>query len=221
MNEDDIIKSLADDFLNDDKEIVTGEPNAEEKTETKNGEGRESLEQDANNNHKFDSSAIQSLIEENNKKIFEAINDLKSSLNQKATTEQTDEEKILLKEMTNKLGIDSINKQMQDVLSQLLEHKRQETFNSEWNKFSKEFPEISQDELYKWAIDNDIKEKLTTADGWRTIVKFMRNQTKTKDLPDNITGSASGVKQSSFDKIKKGEAVSDIEIGQSILDMIK
>lgn len=97
--------------------------------------------------------------------------------------------------------------------------RQQEIFSKNSAEFKKDFPTIKLEELGKFADENGFMPLLgENYDGWKAVAKAMINLAKVSGEPDPIIGSnrgAGGV--SAFERVKKGENVSDIELGAEIL----
>ena len=97
--------------------------------------------------------------------------------------------------------------------------RQQEIFNKNSAEFKKDFPTIKLEELGKFADENGFMPLLgENYDGWKAVAKAMIGLSKVSGEPDPIIGSnrgAGGV--SAFERVKKGENVSDIELGAEIL----
>lgn len=97
--------------------------------------------------------------------------------------------------------------------------RQQEVFNKNSAEFKKDFPTIKLEELGKFADENGFMPLLgENYDGWKAVAKAMINLAKVSGEPDPIIGSnrgAGGV--NAFERVKKGENVSDIELGAEIL----
>lgn len=97
--------------------------------------------------------------------------------------------------------------------------RQQEIFSKNSAEFKKDFPTIKLEELGKFADENGFMPLLgENYDGWKAVAKAMINLAKVSGEPDPIIGSnrgAGGV--SAFERVKKGESVSDIELGAEIL----
>lgn len=97
--------------------------------------------------------------------------------------------------------------------------RQQEIFSKNSAEFKKDFPTIKLEELGKFADENGFMPLLgENYDGWKAVAKAMINLAKVSGEPDAIIGSnrgAGGV--NAFERVKKGENVSDIELGAEIL----
>nr|DAF05260.1 MAG TPA: hypothetical protein [Caudoviricetes sp.] len=97
--------------------------------------------------------------------------------------------------------------------------RQQEIFNKNSAEFKKDFPTIKLEELGKFADENGFMPLLgENYDGWKAVAKTMISLAKVSGEPDPIIGSnrgAGGV--NAFERVKKGENVSDIELGAEIL----
>ena len=97
--------------------------------------------------------------------------------------------------------------------------RQQEIFNKNSAEFKKDFPTLKLEELGIFADENGFMPLLgENYDGWKAVAKAMINLAKVSGEPDPIIGSnrgAGGV--NAFERVKKGENVSDIELGAEIL----
>lgn len=97
--------------------------------------------------------------------------------------------------------------------------RQQEIFSKNSAEFKKDFPTIKLEELGKFADENGFMPLLgENYDGWKAVAKAMITLAKVSGEPDPIIGSnrgAGGV--NAFDRVKKGENVSDVELGAEIL----
>lgn len=97
--------------------------------------------------------------------------------------------------------------------------RQQGIFNKNSAEFKKDFPTIKLEELGKFADENGFMPLLgENYDGWKAVAKAMINLAKVSGEPDPIIGSNRGTNEAgAFDRIKKGENVSDVELGAEIL----
>jgi len=97
--------------------------------------------------------------------------------------------------------------------------RQQEIFNKNSAEFKKDFPTIKLEELGKFADENGFMPLLgENYDGWKAVAKAMINLAKVSGEPDPIIGSNRGTGGvNAFERVKKGENVSDIELGAEIL----
>jgi hypothetical protein len=97
--------------------------------------------------------------------------------------------------------------------------RQQGIFNKNSAEFEKDFPTIKLEELGKFADENGLMPLLgENYDGWKAVAKAMINLAKVSGEPDPIIGSNRGTNEAgAFDRIKKGENVSDVELGAEIL----
>ena len=110
--------------------------------------------------------------------------------------------------------------QFQAVQAAAAEQARQQgIFNKNSAEFKKDFPTIKLEELGKFADENGFMPLLgENYDGWKAVAKAMINLAKVSGEPDPIIGSNRGTNEAgAFDRIKKGENVSDVELGAEIL----
>lgn len=97
--------------------------------------------------------------------------------------------------------------------------RQQGIFNKNSAEFKKDFPTIKLEELGKFADENGFMPLLgENYDGWKAVAKAMISLAKASGEPDPIIGSNRGTNEvGAFDRIKKGENVSDVELGAEIL----
>lgn len=97
--------------------------------------------------------------------------------------------------------------------------RQQEIFNKNSAEFKKDFPTIKLEELGKFADENGFMPMLgEDYDGWKAVAKAMIAIAKTNGEPDPIIGSNRNSNEvGAFDRMKKGESVSDVELGAEIL----
>ena len=97
--------------------------------------------------------------------------------------------------------------------------RQQGIFNKNSAEFKKDFPTIKLEELGKFADENGFMPLLgENYDGWKAVAKAMISLAKVSGEPDPIIGSNRGTNEAgAFDRIKKGENVSDVELGAEIL----
>ena len=141
---------------------------------------------------------------------------------QSAPTVMTPEQQAMLESM----GLGDIG-QIKEQLAQFQaaqaaaaeQARQQEIFSKNSAEFKKDFPTIKLEELGKFADENGFMPLLgENYDGWKAVAKAMIGLAKVSGEPDPIIGSnrgAGGV--SAFERVKKGENVSDIELGAEIL----
>ncbi|MCD8212680.1 MAG: hypothetical protein LUC34_01255 [Campylobacter sp.] len=97
--------------------------------------------------------------------------------------------------------------------------RQKEVFEKNINRLRSEFPTIKPDDLGKWAQQNEL-EGLISDDysGWRAVAMAMLNTATPQQSPDNTIGTnKNGNELGAFEKLKKGEDVSDVELGASLL----
>ena len=97
--------------------------------------------------------------------------------------------------------------------------RQQEIFNKNSAEFKKDFPTIKLEELGKFADENGFMPLLgENYDGWKAVAKTMISLAKVSGEPDPIVGGNRGAGAvSAFDRMEKGESVSDVELGAEIL----
>lgn len=152
----------------------------------------------------------------------EALKSEEATPKQSAPAVMTPEQQAMLESM----GLGDIG-QIKEQLAQFQaaqaaaaeQARQQEIFNKNSAEFKKDFPTIKLEELGKFADENGFMPLLgENYDGWKAVAKAMINLAKVSGEPDPIIGSnrgAGGV--SAFERVKKGESVSDIELGAEIL----
>ena len=128
--------------------------------------------------------------------------------------------------LLEQLGLGNLA-QMQGQLNELMagqakaqeQARAQAVFNQNSASFEKEFPTIKLEELGKFAEANGFMQFLgEDYNGWKLVAKAMLNVATPKQEPDAITGNGGGGNEiSAFERLKKGEDVSDIELGAELL----
>jgi hypothetical protein len=202
MTESEAIESLTNDFLSDGEEEVV-EPVAE----VVEAEPAAEAPQD-----------LAAILEAQLRPIRDELEALKAP---KQTEKQPNtEEQEIIAQMQQQLGLTQMKQQQEALQQQLAQEQKEKEFVRAWGAFEKAHPNVSQDDLVKYAKDNELNAFLGNPKGWETIYKGMSIQAKAKDKPDNITPSGSSTaKGSAFERMRKGEKVSDIELGEEILGL--
>jgi len=128
------------------------------------------------------------------------------------------EEDMLVRQAQEKLGLDM---QKQQQLYQMAEEYRmQKETEALVSQFKKEFPEIELKDMGKFAEENGMMDALNSRDlgMWGIVAKTMRMVSKPVDKPDAITPTAQkGAEVTVWDRMKKGESVSETEQGAALL----
>ena len=110
--------------------------------------------------------------------------------------------------------------QMQEQISQAQEAARKRAvFDKNLDQFSKDYPTIKPEEMGKWAEQNGFLSLLgENYDGWKAVANAMIKIATPTQKPDEIIDTnRSGGELGAFDRMKKGEEVSDVEIGAELL----
>lgn len=166
---------------------------------------------------------IKKMLEEHNQKLSA----IQEQVNQKNQPQMSDEEKAQANEkaqaiaqLQNDLGIKAMQEQLQ---AKQEEEQRRAQFNSEVATFNKMHPDVNVDDIAQWAKDNNAEMFLGGgAKGWNIIYQAMQAQAKPTKAPDPITPSSSvSAEVSAFDRIKKGESPSMVDIGDALLNASK
>lgn len=115
-----------------------------------------------------------------------------------------------------------INAQKEAMAQSQEQARREQVFSSNLAQLKKEFPTIDPDELGKFANEKELIGFLgEDYKGWKLVASHMISLAKPTSSPDPITSSnGKSAEASAFDKIKKGEDVSDIEFGAELLKSI-
>ncbi|WP_162166278.1 HIT family hydrolase [Campylobacter fetus] len=168
--------------------------------------------------------------------ILQSLQELKSSKEpEQAKIENTptkvDQE--ALNEELNSLGLNNLQMQLnaqqealnaqQEKINIASEQARlQSVFNANLEQLKKEFPTIDPDELGKFAMQKELFSFLgEDYKGWKLVASHMISLAKPTSTPDQITSSSGKTGEiTAFDKLKKGENVSDIEFGAELLKSI-
>lgn len=215
MTEQEAIQSLADELIRED-EVSTQEiqetPDQIEQQENQNVITQQNL-QDAINN-----ALAQKQVSQTQEQDSQSNN-----VNSELGVNEFSEEQL---KTLNSLGLGGINeliRAVKDIQKQneevKAEKQRRESFAVEIEKFKETYPTIKPDEIAKWANERGFDALLSQGfDGWSAIAKEMIKQAKNTQIPDEIIGTNKlGNELGAFEKIKKGEEVSDIEIGTDLL----
>lgn len=129
-------------------------------------------------------------------------------------------------ELLSQMGLSSIagmQAQLNEIMAKQAQAqeqaRQQQVFNQNSTAFEKEFPTIKLEELGKFAQANNAMQFLgEDYNGWRLVAKAMLNTATPKKEPDAIVGTGGGRNElSAFDRLKKGENVSDLDIGAELL----
>ena len=126
-------------------------------------------------------------------------------------------------QMIEQLGLSQMRAQINEIAAKQAEAqeqaRRQAVFNQNITQFEKEFPTIKPQELGKFAEANGALDFLgENYNGWKLVAMAMINKAAPQSEPDAIVGNGGGKNEvSAFDRLKKGESVSDLEIGAELL----
>lgn len=152
------------------------------------------------------------IIQEQAKKLEEMTK------KQEEATQPLSEEDMMIEQARQKLGIDM---QKQQELYKIAEEMRaQKELEVIINTFKKEFPEVELKDMGEFAETNDLMDLLNSRDlnQWRVVAKAMRVVAKPAAKPDAITPTAQkGAETTVWDRMKKGDEVSDTEFGAALL----
>lgn len=111
-------------------------------------------------------------------------------------------------------------RQLQEAQAQAQEAARKRAvFDKNLDQFSKDYPTIKPEEMGKWAEQNGFLPLLGESyDGWKAVANAMIKIATPTQKPDEIVDTnKSGGELGAFDRMKKGEDVSDVEIGAELL----
>lgn len=217
MTENEAIDLLAGELMNTNQ----NEPNKQEADQTN--------KQEVNQGENISQNEINSQIINSLEKISQKLDKNEPSEPNTQQNMPSEQEMAL-----NELGLGSVAAQLAAQQKQLDEQqaliqaqqeqqRRQAVFDSNVEKLRKEFPTINPDDLGKWANENGLSDLVSeNYNGWRVVAKAMINIARAANSPDLITSSnGSNATQSAFDRLQKGEAVDDLELGAEILKMSK
>lgn len=201
--------------------LLQGEPQEEPKVEAQEPV-QEAPKVEAKEPVSNDLPDIKKMLEDHNQKLT-AIQEQVNQKNQ-PQTQMSDEEKAqadakaqAIAQLQNDLGIKEMQEQLQ---AKKQEEQRKAQFDAEVATFNKMHPDVNVDDIAKWAKDNNAEMFLGGgANGWNIIYKAMQAQAQPVKSPDPITPSSSvSAEVSAFDRIKKGEKPSMVDIGDAILN---
>jgi len=119
------------------------------------------------------------------------------------------------------LGLDAMQEQLNKQQAFYDEQQAKIAFNNAWNDFTKTHPNVTQQELYNWAVGNKLADLVATPNGWEVLYKAMQFQAQPKSSPDPITpiAKSNNNENSAFERKKRGEEVPEIELGMELLNM--
>lgn len=199
MTEQEAVESLAQNFLGEEtpQEAPQGEAQPQPQTEDSS----------------FD---VRALLEAQNSKIDKLSEEIRAGGKKETEKENrpqmSPEEQTLIQQVQEQMGIDQLKQQQAELMEQLV-------FEREWKKFEKAHPEVTKEELGKWAEENDFAQYLSEPSGWDLIRRAMGAQAQPNEKPDQIipqTPKGAGV--SAFDRLKRGEEVKGYELGMEIIE---
>ncbi|AQW85560.1 hypothetical protein CPIN18021_0298 [Campylobacter pinnipediorum subsp. caledonicus] len=221
MTENEALASLVNELVGDSEVQETqeqGQEAQEQGQESKEETKQEAQEQKGLNPDDIKNALAQAL----NEQEAQEQQAQEQSQQQAEPTPAELERETLLKE----LGLSDYNQKMQELQAfkaqqeQMMEQARkQELFNQNINMFEKEFPTIKPEDLGKFAEENGVIDLLgEDYKGWKIVAKAMLNTATPKETPDDIIGTnGATAKSDTFERIKRGESVSNVDIGEELL----
>jgi|GEM_PF-4030564 len=159
------------------------------------------------------------------------INPLREQLTAQNTPALTEEEAALM-ELKQRLGLDGIeneNKALRDQLEQINQARQAERMANDVRSFKEGKPDnaeqIVMDELNRLAQTNPgLAAQFDNPEGWNYIYQAKAAASQPAHKPDPILNTGGGQpapEQSAFDRMKKGESVSRVDLGMDILKSIQ
>ncbi|AQW81373.1 hypothetical protein CPIN17260_1084 [Campylobacter pinnipediorum subsp. pinnipediorum] len=212
LTEADVIQSLIGEITGDETQETQDTPESkEENTEAIKSE--ESKEASGLSEEAFSNAVLNALSKAKEQE-------------QTQTQEEPTPEQLQRKQTLEQLGIGNYDelaaqveqmKQMQQ--EAILKEQKRQTFNKNLEQFSKDFPTIKPEDMGKWAETNGFLNFLgDDYTGWKLVAQAMMNVATPKEKPDNIIGNTGSASESNvFEKIKKGEDVSNVDLGSALL----
>lgn len=217
MTEQDAINALVSELEAGDEQVTEGqtEPQGSEPAETQQTEHPQITQENLQN---MIASAMQGIEEQ---KAAQEAEKAKAAEQAKAVQLPPEQQALL-----DSMGLQGMP-QMQEQIRQLQEAQAQAqeaarkraVFDKNLDQFSKDYPTIKPEEMGKWAEQNGFLSLLgENYDGWKAVANAMIKIATPTQKPDEIIDTnRSGGELSAFDRIKKGEDVSDVEIGAELL----
>jgi hypothetical protein len=167
---------------------------------------------------KIDVAAIIKQATDQQQKLFDEKLKAMEAKMQPQQEEQIDEEAMQIEQARQKLGMDM---EAMAAAKQLAEqNKMRAAFEATEREFKKEFPDVDMKEMGEWAQEVGMIGDLNSGDinRWRVVAGLMKRIAQPKGNPDPITPTATkGTETSVWDKTKKGEDVSMVDLGEAIL----
>ena len=216
MTEQDAINALVSELEASDGQATEGqtEPQGSEPAEAQQTEHPQITQENLQN---MIASAMQGIEEQKAQEAEKA-----KTAEQAKAVQLPPEQQALLDSM----GLQGMP-QMQEQIRQLQEAQAQAqeaarkraVFDKNLDQFGKDYPTIKPEEMGKWAEQNGFLSLLgENYDGWKAVANAMIKIATPTQKPDEIIDTnKSGGELSAFDRIKKGEEVSDVEIGAELL----
>jgi hypothetical protein len=134
---------------------------------------------------------------------------------------QPTEEELAIEEAKSRLGMNNLaqTSQIEELKAQLAEMQGREIFKEEWHKIESEFQGLTKEELGAYAKSKGLEAALNNPASWKTIASMMKAEAAPKPAePQVVSTAGTQVKEDTAEKIKKGETVSDIELGEYLLN---
>jgi hypothetical protein len=157
--------------------------------------------------------------------LLQQLNDnitgLRDSMKPKPTKEELDAQNSI-NSIKQTLGFDSLaqSDQLEQLKAQINELQGREYFKDEWRKLEREFAGITKEELGAFAKKEGLEGALNNPAAWRAIVKMMKAEADPIPNKEQIVkgGGGEAKKDDPIKRMKNGETVSDIEIGEYLLN---
>jgi hypothetical protein len=168
--------------------------------------------------------------------LEEKLSNLDEKLSQNKNQPLTEEEEALA-QLRDKLGLSKIEelenklKQYEEREQKRQEAQRQAKIESDRNVFLQNKPPNAEELVVKElqrlkSVNPSLAQELYNAglEGWNYIYNSVVDRSAPRQQPDNITQTSNGFTNNNsnavFDKIKKGEDVDNIAVGNAILDKL-
>lgn len=205
------------------------ETQAQEAQETPAQETQEAkVDNDTKAEVKIDvAEIIKRTMDEQSKRFEEKLGELAKKIDKQEEKELSEEE-LMIQQAKEKLGLEELQKQQQEMYEMYQKQQQQLQMQEKLDKMEEEFtkanPNIKLKELDKWATENGLTEQMQLGfeSGnvaiWNVLADAMQKVAEVKNKPDPITPTASkGAETTVWERQKRGEEVSDIDIGADLL----
>lgn len=153
-----------------------------------------------------------------------SINGMKEQLTQNNQPE-LNEQDVAMKELKEKLGFTELETQNQTLVNQLNQMQQfieQQQLQNEISQFKAERPNANEQAIaeYIGKLPENMQGAMDNPKGWKMIDDLLSSRSQPQTKPDPIVPSQTTQNTQptdTFNKLKKDESVSDIDIGDALL----